>query len=319
VLVGGYGVRVVDADTGTVRPVGGIPADARHTVRELVPAAGVVYVLSASCDGGGRVYRLENDAAHPVAGAPVDDLLAGPARVWAVDYPAADTAPANRVVLRPLDGGRSLPLPPDAYPVADTGAGLVVAVSRPDDTSRPRVMVLDPSTGRPVRTLGVGPPLAADRAHLLLLLGPCDVGQATSSCAVARVDVRTGRVQRRYQLPDGRVPVSAGSVSRDGRLAVFQLARTDPDPRFDPGHPVPPSDIAVLHLDTGRLEIVPGLELAPKTEAGLAFAADGSWVFVTVSDGDHAHLLGWHSGLGAPQSVARLSGPVAWAPPLLTA
>jgi len=182
VFVGGYGMRLVDADTGMARPVGGIPADARHTVSELVPAAGVVYVLLASCDGDARVYRVENDTAHPVSGAPVDDLLAGTARVWAVDYPAAGAAQANRVVL-----------------------------------------------------------------------------------------------------------------------------------------PVPPSDIAVLHLDTGRLEIVPGLELAPKTGAGLAFAADGSWVFVTVSDGDHTHLLGWHSGLGAPQSVARLSGPVPWAPPLLIA
>jgi hypothetical protein len=35
VLVGGYGVRRVDTDTGTARPVGGIPVDARHTISEL--------------------------------------------------------------------------------------------------------------------------------------------------------------------------------------------------------------------------------------------------------------------------------------------
>jgi hypothetical protein len=316
-LVGGYGVRLVDVDTGRQRPVAGIPADARRTVRQLVPAGGVVYALSVACPGGsGRVYRLENGTAHRVAGAPVDELLAGAARVWAVDYPDAAT-PASRVVLRPLDGSRSLALSSDAYPVADTSAGLVVSVSGPDPGERPpRVLVVDPATARPVRSLGVGWPLAADQAHLMLLLGPCNMGQAAPSCTVARVDVRTGQVRGRYPLPNGRVPVSTGSLSRNGRQAVFQLARVDPDPRFDPGHLSPPSDIVVLHLDTGRLEIVPGLELAPKTSAGLT-GEGGNWIFATVSDGDHAHVLAWHSGLGAPQSVARLSGPVASAPPLL--
>ncbi len=318
VLVGGYGLRLVDADSGKTRAVAGIPTDARHMVSDLVSAAGVVYVLSTPCDGrAGRVYRLEHNMARPVAAAPVDDLLAGTTRVWTVEYPAPGAAPATPVVLRPVDGGRALALPPDAYPVADTGAGLVVTRGYTDEAGTPpRVLLLDPTTARPVRTLGVGRPLSADRSHLLLLLGPCDAGQATPACTLVRVEVRTGRVHGRYHLPTGRVPVSAGSLSRDGRQAVFQLARAHSDPRFDPGHPVPPADIAVLHLDTGRLDIVPGLELSPKTGAGLAFAADGSWIFATVSDGDHAHVLAWRPGLGAPRSVARLSGPIVWAPPV---
>jgi hypothetical protein len=317
VLVGGYGLRLVDVDTGTARPVVGMPADAGHTVSELVPTAGVVYALFASCDGAAnRVYRLENGRARLVAEAPVGDLLAGAGRVWAVNYPG----PTSQVVLRRLDGGRSLTLPADDYAVADTAAGLVVAASQADpEAMPPRVMVIDPGTGRPVRTLGLGRPLAADRDDVLLLLGPCDVGLAAPSCTVVRVDGRTGRLHGRYRLPGGRVPVSAGVLSRDGRLVALQLARARHDPRYDPGHPVPPADIAVLHLDSGRLDVVPGLELAPKTGAGLVFAADGSWLFATVSDGDHSHVLAWHPGLGAPQSIARLSGPVASAPPLLVA
>jgi hypothetical protein len=239
--------------------------------------------------------------------------------VWAVDYPDAAAAPTSPVVLRPVGGGRSLALPPNAYPVADTGAGLVVAASEPDPDKPPRVMLLDPTTARPVRDLGAGRPLAADGVRVLLLLGRCDIGLATPSCTVARIDVRTGQPRGRYRLPDGRVPVSAGSFSRDGRLVAFQLARARSDRRLDPGHPVPPSDVAVLHLDTGRLEVVPGLELAPKTGAGLLFAGNGGWLFATVSDGDHTHLLGWRPGLGAPESVARLAGPVAGAPPLVIA
>jgi hypothetical protein len=318
VLVGGYGVRLVDADTGTARPVSGLPTDSRHMSGQLVAAAGGVYVLAARCDGtAGRVYRLANGTAHPVAGGPTGDLLAGPTRVWTVTYPDAST---GSVVLRLVGSGRSLALPPDTFPVADTGAGLVVAGDQGDRQGRPPdVTILDPATGRPVRILGAGLPLAADSAQVLLLLGPCFEGEVLPFCTVARIDIRTGQVRDRYPLPNGRVPVSAGFVSRDGRLVAFQLARVHPDPRFDPDHPIPPSDVAVLHLDTGRLDVVPGLELAPKTAAGLVFAPDGRWLFATVSDGDHVHVLAWHPGLDGPRAVARLAGPVAWAPPLLIA
>jgi len=224
VLVGGYGVRLVDSDRGTARPVSGIPMDAQHTVSEMASVAGVTYVLSVACDGGaGRVYRLDDNEGRSIAGPPVGDLLAGPDRVWAVEYPDAAAAPTAPVVLRPLNGGRALALQSGAYPVADTGPGVVVSVGGPG--RQPTVLLLDPTSGRPVRTLGVGVPLAVDGIHVLSQVGPCDFNQATPSCTVARVDLRTGQVHGRYNLPKGRVPVSAGSVSRDGRLVVFQLAR----------------------------------------------------------------------------------------------
>jgi hypothetical protein len=319
VLVGGYGVRLVDADAGTARPVTGIPSDQQHVTSELVSAAGAVYALSARCDGtGSRVYRVENGTAHPVAGGSGGFLLAGPTRAWTVTYP---DDPTGRVVLGLLGTGRSLTLPPEADPRADTSAGLVVAVRHRNPISGrpPDVVVLDPATGRPVRGLGAGRTLAAHGTQILMLLGRCDEGDAVPTCTVARVDLRTAQVLDRYPLPNGRAPVDAGTVSRDGRLVAFQLGRGHPDPRFDQGDPLPPSDVAVLHLDNGRLDIVPGLELAPKTSAGLVFTADGGWLFATVSDGDHAHVLGWHPGLGAPRAVARLSGPVAWAPPVVIA
>lgn len=317
-LVGGYGVRLVNADTGTARPFRGLPIDATHTVSELVSAGGVVYVVSAVCDGSsGRVYRLAADTARPITATPVGDLLAGPGRVWAVHYPAASAPPTTPVRLRPLDGGRAVALPSGTYPVADTDAGIVAAANQLG--ARPQVVLVDSATGRRVRTLGAGVPLAVDRSHLLLQRDPCDVDQASPSCAIARIDLRTGRQNSRYALPTGRVPVSTGTLSRDGRLAAFQLARAHSDPRFDPGHPIPPADIALLHLDTGRLDIVPDLELAPKTGAGLVIADDGSWLFAALNDGDHIHLLAWHPGLDAPRSLARLPGPITWTPSLLIA
>jgi hypothetical protein len=284
----------------------------------VVSARGVSYVLSVPCNSdAGRVYRLDNNRARPLAGPPVPDLLAGADRVWAVEYPRAAAGLTAPVVLRPLNGGRALTLPSDAYPVADTGAGVVIAAEPLGAGRQPRVLLLDPATGRPIRTLGLGMPLAVDRRHLLSVLRPCDLSQAIPSCTIARTDLHTGQALGRYHLPKGRVPVSAGSVSPDGRLVAFELARIDSDPRFDVGHPLPPSDIVGLHLDTGRLDIVPGLELAPKTGAGLIFTNDSRWLFIAVNDGDHTQLLAWRPGLAAPQSVARLPGPIIWTPSLL--
>jgi hypothetical protein len=317
-LVGGYGVRLVDADTATARPVHGVPIDPAHTVSDLVSAGGVVYALSAPCEGDARrIYRLDHDTARLVADTPVGGLLAGADRVWTVHYPGASAPSTARVILRPLGGGRALTLPSEAFPVADIEAGIVVVAGHLG--ASPHVVLVDPTTGRPVRTLGAGWPLAVDRRFLLLTGGRCDVGQATPSCTIARVEVGTGQRDARYSLPAGRVPLSAASVSRDGRLAVFQLTRTHGDPRFDPGHPIPPADIAVLHLDTGHLDIVPGLELAPKTGAGLIVADDSTWIFAAVNYGDHTDLLAWHPGLSEPRSLARLTGPINGTPLLLIA
>jgi hypothetical protein len=105
--------------------------------------------------------------------------------------------------------------------------------------------------------------------------------------------------------------------SPSGAVAAFQLARARPDPRVTTGHPLPPADVAVLHLRTGRLDIVPGLELPPGTGAGLAFDATGSWLLATVSEGDHGELLAWRHGMPGPALVTRLPGPLMAPPPLL--
>ena len=121
------------------------------------------------------------------------------------------------------------------------------------------------------------------------------------------------------ELPPGRVPVSDAVFSPDGALAAFQLARARQDPRFSTGVPVPPSDVVVLHLYTGSLDIVPGLELPPQAQTGLAFDATGSWLLATVSEGNGGELLAWRHGMPGPALLTSLPGPLADPPPLLAA
>jgi hypothetical protein len=104
-----------------------------------------------------------------------------------------------------------------------------------------------------------------------------------------------------------------------GTQAAFQLARASQDPRFTTEWPYPPADVVVLHLHTGSLDIVPGLELPPMTWAGLAFDATGRWLLTTVSEGEHGELLAWRQGMPGPSLVTILPGPLMTAPPLLPA
>jgi hypothetical protein len=107
-------------------------------------------------------------------------------------------------------------------------------------------------------------------------------------------------------------------MSPDGQLLAFALQRAAPDPRYDPGHPLPPSDLAVLHLDSGQLQLVPGLELAPKSPAGYAFSADSRWLVIALNEGVRTRLLVWQPGSSKPmQSPAELPGKLATRPPIV--
>jgi hypothetical protein len=174
-----------------------------------------------------------------------------------------------------------------------------------------------------LRRLGGGSPVGAAGHVLLVSLHGCDAPPAHRTCTLEGVNLNTGRPIATVELPAGRVPVSGDLVSPvfspDGTLAAFQLARARPDPRFAAAFPGPPSDVVVLHLRTGRLDIVPGLELPPGTWAGLAFGATGNWLLATVSEGNRGELLAWRQGMPGPALVTSLPGPLLGPPPLLPA
>jgi hypothetical protein len=86
----------------------------------------------------------------------------------------------------------------------------------------------------------------------------------------------------------------------------------------------------VLHLDTGRLEIVPGIEVpaatvsAPASSPGMAFSADGRWLMIALNAGQKIRLLAWRSGLAHPyeskpiaMQIMDLGGPGSSLPPIL--
>ena len=314
VLVGGTGVWQVTLGGAISGPLPGLP-EPGWMVTSLVAGPGAAYAVDVPCPSSSesvRFYLVVAGAARRLGITP-DALVGGPHHVWAVTH--LPGAMLTRV-LTPLTEGRAVRSSTDL--VADTAAGLVVVAYR-----RTTVELVDPDTGAALRRLGEGLPLGA--ADHVLLVSPhgCGATPAHATCTLESISLTTGRPLTTVELPAGRVPASGDLpspvFSPDGTLAAFQLARARPDPRSAAPSPVPPSDVAILHLRTGRLDIVPGLELPPETWAGLAFDATGSWLLATVSEGDRGELLAWRPGMPGPALVTSLPGPLVEAPPLLLA
>ena len=308
VLVGGTALRQVILGRTGYSALPGLQ-DRGLLVTKLVSGPGVDYAfVEPRCSGYLWVYRVLAGAAHRL-GTTADNLLGGPRHAWAVTY-------RSHTVLAPLNGGRMVTLKRNTDPIADTAAGLVVLHS-PDAGRASAVGLIDSNSGAPLRWAARGYPMGATGHVVLVSLPGCQV-QVTDGarCALRSIDLMTRRPRATFVMPAGRVPVSDAVFSPNGTTAAFQLAWTGQDPRFATGPPFP-SDVAVLHLDTGSLDIVPGLELPPGARAGLAFDSTGRWLLVTVSEGNRGELLDWRRGMPGPALVTSLPGPLMAAPPLL--
>lgn len=311
VLVGGAGLRQVIVGGAGSRSLPGLPVHGRLVTR-LVAGPGADYAFDSGCSSSSaslRVYRIMAGVAHRL-GTTADALLGGPLHAWAVTY-------RRHTALTPLNGGRTITLKTRTAPAASTVAGLVVVAYDPRAAQPYTVELLDPDTGALLRRLAEGSPIGAAGHVVLVSLPDCGAPLTHRTCTLESIDLNTGRPIATFELPAGRVPVSDAVFSPDGKLAAFQLVRASQDPRLTAGLPVPPADVVVLHLQTGSLDLVPGLELPPETQAGLAFDATGSWLLATVSEGDHGELLTWRRGMPGPAFVTSLPGPLVAAPPLL--
>ena len=316
-LVGGTALRQVTPGHAVYRALPGL-WDQGLMITKLVAGPGADYAFAdPRCSGYLWVYRITSGVAQ-VLDTPADDLLGGPHHAWAVTY-------APHTVLTPLNGGRKITLRARTDPVADTADGLVVA-HRPR-TGRPdTIELIDPGTGALLRRLAEGSPLGAAGHVVLVSLPGCGAPLTHSRCTLESIDLRTGRPTATFEMPLGRAPVSGAVFSPDSAVfspdsteAAFQLTRAGQDPRFTTGSPFPPADVVVLHLRTGSLDIVPGLELPPETGAGLVFDPTGSWLLAMVSEGDRGELLAWRQGMTGPALVTSLPGPLMAPPPVLRA
>ncbi|MQA06140.1 MAG: hypothetical protein GEV07_26620 [Streptosporangiales bacterium] len=297
VLVGGERLVRVGLDSRLRATVADWPVSA------LQRRGDDVYALSTTCDRTETtVLRYSGrSVAHAVRMAGrVDDVLAGPAGAWGVDLP---NDPNGRAVLRPVDGGTAVRLPRRVLPLGVSATGVVGQRSaRLSSDEGPRIVLLDPDTGRIEHRIAKGHVLHVGADFVLwtgeacrFLPGVRGVDPTDRRCTIHRTPI-DGAGGSTYRLPFNQTPTGQAVSSADGRFAAFQLARDLLRQRYVHSHPVPPTSVAVLDLDTGDLEIVPHLQFAAKSSVGLTFAADGEWLVLATNYGDHVRLFAWQRG-----------------------
>lgn len=318
-LVGGSRLRTVDFDSGRVTASPAV-ALGRDEFVVAVGAGADRYAVAATCPtqtsfGTSRLIRLGADGRARSAPLPDADttVLADGERLWLV---ARTSDERSRGTIRPADGGAVVRLPAGFVAEAITHDMVVGSVGSPA-AGTSSVLLVDARTGHVRADFGAGRLIAAgsgvvvwaDRNCELVIGGPC-------SLHARRAD---GAATRDFRIPRPPGPFG-GIVSADGRLLAFGLQRAGQDPRYEAGHPMPPTDLAILHLDggtdTGAVDIVPKVEIPAKTGPGLAFSADGQWLVLALNAGTKTRLLAWRPGLRCAYESSPVEGLAYGQPPL---
>lgn len=297
VLLGGAGLRTVEFDSGHAVPLPRSPLRPGEFVYDLIPASQTYAVMGGCTFRQPRVLRIgaDGNASVVTLSGFASAVLADGPDAWSVTFPD-EQHPQGFLV--PLDGGKLVWLPAGFWPAAITD-GVVIGTA----DSPPAVLLVDATTGYVRANLGKGSDLAAGHG-LVLWTDACDIASdKPKPCTLRRRSIGGGATFS-YHLP--RPPIT-GVVSPDGRQVALTLERARPDPRYQPGIPLP-NDIAVLHLDTGKLEIVPGIETAAKISPGLAFSSDGHWLVIALDAGAKTRLLAWRPGLTHPYETTPIAG-----------
>ena len=308
VLLGGNQLRTVDFDTGRATAI----SQARLRQGEYVVdirTASQTYVQVTTCGADtARSLRIGVDGTISNVALPgsVDTVLADGTDAWGVVPPSPPSADNTPGYLVPLDGGRRIRLPSNFYPAASV-SGVILGSAGGSGA----LLLVDAATGHVRGELGKGELVAVGDGLVLWTVG-CEPSSG-KPCTLYRRLVAGGTTSG-YRLPRPGFPI--GVLSANASEVAFELERASQDPRYDIGHPIPPSDIAILHLDTGRLEIVPGIETPAKIPPSLAFSADGRWLLIALDAGSKTRLLAWRSGLAHPYETTPIAGQTLGAPPI---
>ena len=298
----------MDFDTGRV--TGETPASLRpgEFVVDL-DVASQTYAVTTTCEFSSlRVVRVGVRTGPVTLAGSINMVLSDGADAWGVSSP---TVHHPRGFLIPLAGGRRVHLPVGFYPQASVSGVIVGFLQRESEGTQPgSVLLVDAATGAVRTNLGKGWPVAAGNG-LVVWAEACDA-VSNKPCTLRRMPVDGGRVTS-YRLPR---PAFAGLVSPDRRLIVLTLERPTQDAQFE-GHPIAPNDIAILNVDTGRLAIVPGVEVPAKADPGLAFSADSRWLVIALDAGSKTRLLAWRPGLAHPYESKPIAGQTLQPPPIL--
>lgn len=322
VQVGGQSVHTADLDAKSLTAAPGLQLSSGRFVSQLVSGNGVSYALVQGCDATetSSVLRISPDSSSLVLASDrhIESLLTDgrDGAVWAVQV--ADIATDEPITLVQLPGPGVVRLPTGLNPVAVWGnqlIGLAVTAGERRSPSSGTLVSYDLTARRMGPRIGQASSLTAGAGALLWIDQPCSL---LATCALHSYDLATGaRRVRDYPLPV-ETSITDGVISPDGAQLAFALERVYEGQRVDADGFGPPSDVAVLHVDTGVLERVGGLKLPATEKAGLTFSSRGDWLVIALNRRHGAELLVWRQGQPRPlRSGVRITDQMLGAPPVL--
>lgn len=320
IAVGGS-LSTVDLDTGQSTLQTGLVLQKGQLVSEVVSVGEDLYALISNCRSDrGAVARIGPDGSLiSVSTTKVSTLIGGGTHIWG--FTPSDSGAGG--TLDPLDGSPAVQLPQDFYPLG-AYQDQVVGVRDVPDLPGPAadLFIFDTATSALSTTIGhtgtsqIGARFAiASSAVVLWTDKPCE---STDLCQIHRYDLATGSSSvRGYALPKGRY-FGASTVSPDGTKLVGQLNRDDINHKFSPSAGLP-SDIAVLDLVSGAMQVVPGIELSAQSNAALTYSNDSKWLVIGLNTGAKIALYVWKPGLEHPlASPSDLDAGTPYSPVLTT-
>ena len=300
-LLGGDRLRLVDFDSGHATTLPDAVVRPGEYAAVLAGDPITAYATTGSCNETAPYAMLRISVDHQVSVirplGPTEWALADGNSVWIASFASDIDSPYGTI--SPVAGGQRVRLPLGFYASAIVGE-TIVGLLQPDPSISPTWLALvDARTGRLRAKLEQHvAPLATGAGEVFWTSG-CDA----SPCTLRRRAIAGGQTLG-SPLPR---PACCGVVSPDGTRIAFLIERASTDSRFN-GHPLPPMDIAIMQLDTGRLSIVPGIELPAKSQPGLAFASSGDWLVIALDAGSRTRLLAWRPGLRQPYETNALPG-----------
>jgi hypothetical protein len=303
VLLGGDRLRLVDFDSGSATTLPDAVVRPGEYAAVLAGDPVTAYATTGSCSETAPYAMLRISVDHRVSVirplGPSERPLTDGNRVWIASFASDIDNPYGTIV--PVAGGQRVRLPLGFSASAIVGDTLV-GLMQPDPSISPTWLALvDARTGRlQVKLEQHVSPFAAGSGQVFWTSG-CH--NDASACVLHRRLIAGGET-RSSPLPR---PACCGVVSPDGTRMAFLIERSSGDSHFD-GHPLPPMDIAIMQLDTGRLSIVPGIDLPAQSQPGLAFAGHGGWLVIALDAGSHTRLLAWRPGLPQPYETKSLPG-----------
>jgi hypothetical protein len=303
VLLGGDRLRRVDFDSGHATTLPDPVVRPGEYAAVLAGDPITAYATIGSCNETAPYAMLRISVDHRVSVVrplgPTEWALTDGNRVWIASFASDIDSPYGTIA--PIAGGQRVRLPLGFYASAIVG-DTIVGVMQPDPSISPTWLALvDARTGQLQAKLEQHvAPLAVGAGQVFWTSGCHD---DAAPCTLRRRPIAGGQTLG-SPLPR---PACCGVVSPDGRRVAFLIDRASTDSRFD-GHLLPPMDIAIMQLDTGRLSIVPGIELPTKSQPALVFAGRGDWLVIALDAGSRTRLLAWRPGLPQPYETNPLPG-----------